>query len=282
MTESTYLIQNGTDGVGHQLHGMFTLMILHNVNDFKFDINTFRRKPFRYEHIDPSQSQQMTNYIQNVCERFIQDHGLFEKTYSNHLTCRSFSDVKSGEDTINILDNMFSFKNIDNIDMDAISKNIACMKDYFINDKLPPNRVGDKRIAVHIRMGDAIRYADRRILITKLNNQLNQTLKILNKKYPEYEVKVHTDGTPEQIQTLIQDVKNVQISWKTTNILDVLSDLIHSKILVCGSSSLSIFSGFMGNKELVIHNDDPIHSYPEHAVEISTFLKDNYGYVYDL
>ena len=95
-------------------------------------------------------------------------------------------------------------------------------------------------------------------------------------------VRVHTDGNPEQIQSLIKDVSNVQVYWKTTNILEVLSDLIHTKILVCGSSSLSIFSGFMGDKELVIQNDDPTHSYPDQAIEISTFLKDNYGYVFNL
>jgi hypothetical protein len=273
---TTYIIQNGTDGVGHQLHGMFTLMILHNVNGFKFDIDMFRKKTFRYEHIDVSESQQMTNYIKQVCECFIQDNGFFENPYTKKIMCRSISDVKSGEDTINVLDNMFSFNNLDNTD--TISKNIARMKEYFINDKLPPNRVGDNTIVVHIRLGDAIRYTDRRILITKLNNQLNQTLKILNKKYPEYAIRVHTDGTPEQIQSLIKDVSNVQAQWKNTNILEVLSDLIHTKILVCGSSSLSIFSGFMGDKELVIHNDDPIHVYPDHAIEISSFLKTNYDY----
>lgn len=282
---NTYVIQHGTDGIGHQLHGIFTLMILHDVNSFIFDINVFRNKTFRYEHISALEEQQVTQYIQTICNLFVKDNGQFVKTYNEKQGCKSISDTKPNDNTLYILDNAFRFREIYGINMKLINSNIEKMKNYFINNDLPPNRVGTQSIVVHIRMGDALLYECRRKRIMDLNEKVNKVLIILNNKYPEYVVHVHTDGNHDQIKPLIQNVINIQVHLKNTNIMNVLSDLIHASILVCGSSSLSEFAGFMGNKQLVLYNDphgDSTHSYPDTFTEMSTYLNHNFGYSVNL
>lgn len=34
-----HLVQDGSDGFGHQLHGIFSCMILHNIEKYYFDAN---------------------------------------------------------------------------------------------------------------------------------------------------------------------------------------------------------------------------------------------------
>ena len=46
------IIQHGTDGMGHQLHGLLSLLALHNVDNYYFDGHAFIDKNFSFEHID--------------------------------------------------------------------------------------------------------------------------------------------------------------------------------------------------------------------------------------
>lgn len=56
------------------------------------------------------------------------------------------------------------------------------------------------------------------------------------------------------------NIINYLIFEKKTPILQVFSDFIHSKIFVAGTSGLSIVSTFLGNKDLIIINDETKHS----------------------
>lgn len=47
-----HIIQHGTDGTGHQLHGLLSCLALHNINDYYFDGIMYINKPFSYQHIN--------------------------------------------------------------------------------------------------------------------------------------------------------------------------------------------------------------------------------------
>ena len=83
---------------------------------------------------------------------------------------------------------------------------------------------------------------------------------------------VHTDGDPIFLTDILnkQNIK-YNIYDKSENVLNVLSDFIHSKILICGDSSLSIVASFVGNHEFVLIPDDIQYCTPENAVKISDF-----------
>ena len=40
------IIQHGMDGLGHQLHGLFSCLILHNIRNYYFDGYAFIKKYF--------------------------------------------------------------------------------------------------------------------------------------------------------------------------------------------------------------------------------------------
>ena len=52
-----HIVQDSTDGVGHQLYGLFSCMILHNIDNYYFDAFYFKYKNFKFDHIDIQTSQ---------------------------------------------------------------------------------------------------------------------------------------------------------------------------------------------------------------------------------
>ena len=149
------------------------------------------------------------------------------------------------------------------------------MAPLFINKYLPSNRLSEKNIVVHIRLGDAL-ITGRGESINNYNKTLLKLIDILINKYIDYEYYFHTDGNIDFILDKIQR-RNIKytVSRKNTPILNVISDLIHSKILICGNSGLSKVCSFLGNKELVVINDDNKHSISTITCKISDYISDN-------
>ena len=46
--EKIFVIQHGTDGMGHQLHGLLSCLALHNVKNYYFDGYAFINKRFSF------------------------------------------------------------------------------------------------------------------------------------------------------------------------------------------------------------------------------------------
>ena len=44
MISKINIIQHGTDGMGHQLHGLLSCLALHNINNYYFDGYIFIKK----------------------------------------------------------------------------------------------------------------------------------------------------------------------------------------------------------------------------------------------
>ena len=71
------IIQHGSDGLGHQMYGLFTCMILHNVGDYKFSGCKFIKKCFNFQHLSLDERQKCKLY-------------LIEAKYPFILLCASF------------------------------------------------------------------------------------------------------------------------------------------------------------------------------------------------
>ena len=62
------IIQHGTDGMGHQLHGLLSLLALHNVDNYYFDGHAFIYKNFSFEHIDQKNSIDVKEIFYRNCK----------------------------------------------------------------------------------------------------------------------------------------------------------------------------------------------------------------------
>ena len=260
-----YIKQIGSDGLGHQLHGLFTCLVLHGVRNYYFDSYSYLNNDFKFEHLNHDESVQAKQYLIECNMQFIKEYNLSPINYENYIFSHEIWKIPKNSENHNLygLDNVFFFDKIPELNEEEkknIYKNIDVMKKFFINKHLPQNKLKENNIVIHIRLGDAMT-TGRGCDISTYNQKLLNLIDIFNIKYPNYNYYIHTDGEIDFIEKKMKNLKiNYNIYNKNTKILDVLSDLINSKILVCGISSLSSVCSFFGNKELIIHNysKDPI------------------------
>jgi hypothetical protein len=273
------IIQHGSDGLGHQLHGLFSCLILHNVRNYRFSGYDFIKKPFKFQHLSPIEQQQSKLYLSEVVELFIQNYEISNRKFNGYIHSHEVYKIpeNSDENILYGLDNAYYFDriNLTNDERVLHSKNICDMAPLFINKYLPPSLLSENNIVVHVRMGDALT-TGRGESINNYNKSLMKLIDILINKYIDYEYYFHTDGNIDFILDKLAG-KNIKytLSEKNTPILNVISDLIHSKILICGNSGLSKVCSFLGNKELVVINDDNKHSMPPITRKISEYISDN-------
>ena len=274
MDNSINIIQHGVDGFGHQLQGIFTALVIHGIKNYYFDADVFINKPFQFQHIYGKEAETMKQYLIECIRLFKYDNKLSPKQYNLHIHAHEIYNIpkNANSSTFYSIDNIFFFDKLDFNDEEKKhhKENIKEYKKYFINTLLRKSRLTENNIVVHIRMGDAVP-TGRGESIFKLNRQVMQLMDIFKTKYPNHTIYVHTDDNIDFLN------KYTFIRYnKSTPLIEVLSDMIHAKILVCGNSSLSKVASFLGNKELIIIHDDNDHSMPdENLVKISDFIKDN-------
>jgi hypothetical protein len=98
-----------------------------------------------------------------------------------------------------------------------------------------------KTVCCHIRLGDAIGTR------TLDNENLFRVIKHFQTKSDIYRIIIHSDGDVQHlnhINTTIYDVN--------TNVLQVLSDFIHSDILIMNYSSLSIVAHLLAKDSQIV------------------------------
>lgn len=270
------ITQHGTDGVGHQLYGLFTSMILHNLRNYRFDSNVFMNKMFRFEHLSTIDAELCKSYMIEIARLF----GLHFQTenieYEKHIHAHEFYNIPENYDpkTIYTIDNVFYFDRLHMNDEESIlhKKNIETVKKFFINDRLPPKRLDENNIVIHFRLGDALT-AGRGESIHKYNDSIKVLLPQLIKKYKNHTFYIHTDDVvDEMIDILKSNNSKYELCSKNTNIMQVISDFVYAKILICGNSSLSKVYSFIGNKELIVVHDDNSQSMPEGSYKISNLI----------
>lgn len=106
------MYQQGCDGFGHQLEGLFTCMIMHNVDNFYFDGVAYYDKKFSFDHVNSEQAEQLKNYLQTVIKLFIDDNTQTKIEYKSEIRAHEiFKIPKSFDpDILYSLDNNFYFE----------------------------------------------------------------------------------------------------------------------------------------------------------------------------
>ena len=76
------IIQHGVDGFGHQLYGLFTTLILHNIKKYNFRGDIFMTKKFNFGHVSKKESLDLQYYMLETINNFVK-----ENTF-NKIKCR--------------------------------------------------------------------------------------------------------------------------------------------------------------------------------------------------
>ncbi len=269
-----HIIQHGIDGFGHQLHGLFSSLILHNINNYYFDGYIYINKPFNFQHINNNEAESVKQYLIECVKEFIYHNKIIVKHYNNHIHSHELYNIPINADnnTIYSIDNAYYFDKLllSSNDRKQHIENINIYKHFFINNKLPKSRLNKYNIVIHIRIGDAAT-TGRGESIHKYINDLDKLLYILIKQYPNYTIYVHSDGDV----LFLQEKYKFILYEKSESILNVLSDFIYSQIFVCPDSSLSEVASFLGNKELIITDDSIQVSMPDNSIKISEYILNN-------
>lgn len=265
------IIQHSVDGFGHQLHGLFSTMILHNIKNYYFDSHAYCNKHFVFEHISEEESNIMKQYLIESVSRFKYYYNQNPSQYKSIYHVHELNNIPN-EHNSNVLysiDNAYYFDRLylSSNDQARHNENIQEYKHFFMNNYIT-NRLDKDNIVINVRLGDALT-GDRKDSIHQYNNKLGLLMQKLTKKYPNHRIYVHSDGNPDFLKDY-----NYTFFGKNTPLIDVLSDFIYSKVLICGISSLSYVSAFLGNHELIIINDDNTTSLPPNTKKISDCISE--------
>ena len=267
----TCIIQHSVDGFGHQLHGLFSTMILHNIKNYYFDSNAYCNKHFFFEHISEEESILMKQYLIECVSKFKYYYNQSSIQYKTiyHAHELHYIPNENNRNVLYSIDNAYYFDRLHLSSNDQVihNENIQEYKHFFMN-KYITNRLDKDNIVISIRLGDAI-MSDRQHSILAYNNQLSLLMQKITKKYPNHRIYMHSDGNPDFLKDY-----NYTFFGKNTPLIHVLSDLIYAKILICGISSLSYVSAFLGNHELIVINDDNAASLPPNTKTISECISE--------
>ena len=83
--DAVNIIQHGADGFGHQLHGLFTTLVIHSIRYYNFDAEMFINKPFMFQHIYGEEAEQMKQYLIECIRQFQIEKNSTTTQYINHI-----------------------------------------------------------------------------------------------------------------------------------------------------------------------------------------------------
>ncbi len=277
MNDNTILIsQHGKDGFGHQLHGLFTVLICHESKNYYFDSNHFLTKKFSFQHLtDSKEIEQAKLYLKEIVSLFSNSLNLKKTNSKFFIHSHEIYKIPQNNNiqTTYTLDNVFGFEShFDKVEKNHIYDLVEKIKPFFVNSFLPPCNLKEKNIVFHLRMGDALRtFRGKDINIH--NQNVKKLIDLLLVKYPDYHFYIHSDGDVKNIFEKVSD-KNKTFCPKDTKLLNVLSDFINSNIFVSSVSSLSTVCTFLGNRrQLTIVPDSPGHTVFKNSIRISDYIK---------
>jgi hypothetical protein len=269
------VIQHGTDGFGHQLHGLVSVLALHGNESYKFDGDFFINKNFSFEHVKVKDMENLKNYMIAAVKAFMEDHPVEleqQQQYKRVLHVHEVYAIPHDYDPLVLytLDNSYYFDRIPRITdfEESYANNMKNFARYFTtsNPYLKPSFLERNSIVIHVRLGDAefVRTCNHHSKLRSVITKLKQS-----EKYRDYKIYVHSDGN-----NFLGDM-DVCFKNRSTPVDEVLSDFIHAKVFVCGTSSLSLFAATVGTHELVIIPDNTKHSIVSHinSVRVSEFIK---------
>lgn len=269
MKKAIYVIQEGDDGLGHQLHGLFTVMSLHGIRNIVFAANIYLEKPTQVQthlKVGKEHNDWSVSYLKQAVRLFLTEHPDAVGPTTAPIVRGKLETLHSSQETVYALDNAYYFERLKLSSKEALihARNLASFKRYFttLNQFLPPRDLPTPCTVVHIRMGDAMT-TSRGQSILRLNAQLRLVITKLRRKFPGHTVVVHTDSS-DQI-TAITKGFDIEVRDEKTPVQRVLSDLVHAEVLVCGDSSLSKVCCWLGgeNRKLLVAPDNNRHTLPK-------------------
>lgn len=99
-------------------------------------------------------------YLNEIVELFIAKYNIIPKKYKGYIHSHEVYKIpdNSHENILYGLDNAYYFDRINLTTDERLlhSENIRDMAPLFINKYLPSNRLTEKNIVIHIRLGDAL------------------------------------------------------------------------------------------------------------------------------
>ena len=269
------IIQHGIDGFGHQLYGLFTTLILHNIKNYNFSYDWFINKRFHFDHVSNEESINLKQYLIEAIKNFSKNNMIHRENIISHIHSHEIYKIPINYNNkiLYSIDNAYYFEKIGLSIYDKIihNNNIDNYKKYFIENKyLPLNRLEEKSIVIHIRLGDAMNYSNWANKINENNKKICQVLNILKNKYPNYKFYVHSNGKPDFLKDF-----NYTFFNKNTPLLQFISDVINSDIFICSPSALSHICTFFTKANTIIIPDDIKQSLDNKCIKISDYILNN-------
>ena len=271
------IIQHGVDGMGHQLHGLLSCLALNKVGNYYFDGYAFINKNFYFQHINQNSSLKVKEYFIEIVKEFIKVNNQVKRNYKKIIHSHEVYKIPNNYDSdiLYSLDNSYYFDRIpiNKSQYEKYITNIEKIRHLFINEKLPQNRLNEKNVVIHLRQGDAIT-CGRGDVINSYNKKIVNILPKLANNFRDYIFYIHTDGNADFLTNILSKYNvNYIVYPKNEDILNVLSDFIHSNVFLAGISGLSTVCTFLGNHKLTIVSDDIKHSLPKDVIRISNYEK---------
>ena len=264
------ITQYGTDGFGHQLFGIISLIAAtNNTENTEYVPYLFIRQ---FEHVSTNEGKWLNDYIVEIYKQiFNYDHKQL-KIYHSPRMHNNFnsSEMKNTSDLVSF-DNAFSFSNI------GILMQHTCFQHALFNNKLPnPEFQSAINVVVHIRGGDGSKRkagSDNTEYIMMLN-------KVLGKIYSEYSesdlhIYVHSNSNAAKFEEI--NPAFITYFCGDTQVLFAFSQMLHATILIAGDSSLSLCACYGNKNKLIIfpdqctcHTGRDAESHPRCVYENST------------
>lgn len=257
MKKQINISQYGSDGFGHQVYGLMTVIAMDGIRNYKFDPSAYLIRFFRFEHLGFYEKIIVWRYLFKSVLIYTKSHGKFKIRTLQRFHSHEIDNIPKNynENTTCTLDNVFYPNRILNLnELKIFYKNLTSLKNIFINDYLPVPILSYPYIALHFRQGDALLYDKRRIQIVRFKEKLSVALQKLRAEYNDYELIVHSDGPVDWIY----DEWNgrIKVFNKKQKILQVFSDLIHAEVLLAAPSALSSAAAFLSSASKIITEDD--------------------------
>tara|TARA_Y100000389_G_scaffold203683_1_gene253012 strand:- start:3795 stop:4637 length:843 start_codon:yes stop_codon:yes gene_type:complete len=269
--------QYGTDGFGHQLFGMMSLIACSDISYVSFPHNG------KFEHLSKEESIMCKDFINNFLINIFGDFENISKKKvimprrKNNLCLKSFEFQK---DIIHVFDNCWSTDNIGKyIKKFEFDKYIS----NSLNDLLTINRsfvTNHCNVVIHIRGGDG----NNRTSGSLRNGYLitvNNIIKKMSSQHKNITFHIHSNS---QINTMFKS-ENI-ICKCNSDIMQSFSEMIFADVLIAGDSSLSLVAPYFNKNKLVIvpnettcfsgndRNAHPIHYY-NNCVTFNDFINCN-------
>ena len=239
-----FVSQYGTDGFGHQLFGMMSLIACIDISYVSFPHNG------KFEHLSKEESVMCKFFINNFLNNIFGDFEnisnkkkIIMPRRKNNLCLKSFQFEK---DIIYVFDNCWSTDNIG-----YYIKNFAFDK-YItnsLNNLLTTNTNFDTNkcnVVVHIRGGDG---KDR--ISGSLKNDylilLNNIIKKMSFQHKNIIFHIHSNS-PINNMFISENI----ISKYNSDIIQSFSEMIFADVLIAGDSSLSLVAPYFNKNKLVI------------------------------